>query len=170
MKPVNEKHLRQQKLDEDGRPLINRHGHENSAFLTENEIQYVEYLIADGMPIARIAKHMETTRGRIEQIRDNKEAHDRMILMRLTSVTQTKIDAILSFIVEQSEQIDDLIDIQNKLLVDSRKMNKALYLKQIGEAKHRKEIRNLKAEREELRKLLHKKTGIDVGTYKRDVD
>ena len=170
MKPVFEKHLRKQKLDESGLPLKNKYGHENSAFLTDNEVAYVEYLIADGQSIAQIARDMETTKGRITQIRDNKEAHDRIMRMRESTIIPNKLDTLMAFTATLSEQVDSLIDIINKLVVDSRKMNKALYHKQIGEAKHRKEIRNLKAEREELRKMLHKNTGIDIGRYQRDVD
>lgn len=167
---MNEKHLRMQKLDDDGQPLKNKFGHENSPLLTDNEIAYVEAKLAEGVSIQSLMDELETTRGRITQIRDNAEAQVRIMRYRETTVVPQKIDQLMQFVLQLSEQVDELTAIQSKLLTDSRKMNKALYLKQIGEAKKRKEIRNLKLEREELRKLLHKQAGIDVGAYKRDVD
>lgn len=165
---MNEKHLRKPVLDKDGNPIFNQFGHAITPQLTDNEIRYVEEQLSRGRPIQSIANELETPRSRILQVRDNKDAHDRMMEYQKSILIPQQIDALTDFVLRQSEQVDELLSLMGKLMSDQKRIRKALYLKQIGEARLRIDNRNLKNERDELRKMLHKKTGIDVGPYKAD--
>lgn len=167
-KKVFEKHLRREVRDKDGNPVINKFGHAITPELTDNEIAYVERCLANGQSIRSLALGLETTETRIKQIKDRKDSHDRIMDYMKQSVIPRNIEKLTDFVVKQSEQIDELMSLMGQLLSDQKRIRKALYLKQIGEARIRIDNRNLKTEREELRKMLHKKTGIDVGPYKRD--
>ncbi|KTE19892.1 MULTISPECIES: hypothetical protein [unclassified Sphingopyxis] len=165
---MNEKHLRRKVLDKEGNPVINQFGHAITPELTKNEITYVEQELAKGRSVRGLAIELETTETRIKQIRDNKDSHTRMMDYQKSVLIPAKLDTLIEFVLKQSEQIDELSKSLSKLVTEQGRVRKALYLKQIGEAKLRTDNRNLKNERDELRKLLHKKTGIDVGPYKRD--
>ena len=165
---MNEKHLRRKVLDKEGNPVLNKFGHAITPELTDNEIAYVERCLASGKSIRSLALELEATETRIRQIKDNKESHERIMTYMREVVIPSKLDNLIEFVLKQSEQMDELVSLTAKLYSEQKRMRKALYLKQIGEARLRIDNRNLKNERDELRKMLHKKTGIDVGPYKRD--
>lgn len=165
---MNEKHLRRKVVDKDGNPIINRFGHAISDELTANEIAYVESELAKGTKLKPLSREMECPVSRIMQIRDNKDAHDRIMEYQKSVVIPQQLNAITELLLKQSDLIDDLVQAQTKLVAEQGRVRKALLLKQIGESRMRIDVRNLKAERDQLRKMLHKKTGIDVGPYKRD--
>lgn len=135
------------------------YGHPITPKLTKEQQARVIELLAEGMSVKKIAETLQVGENRVRVLKDKTKIAEAQALLQATKKTPQALANLREAQTKIIELLDNLTAELGRVVVEQRKMNKALY-RRATENKHlRQERAKDKAILRDLKKFYHNKTG-----------
>ncbi len=127
--------------------------------LTKEQEQQVVELLAQGKSQVAITEARGISIGRVRQVRSKRQAAEAQAILQATKNTPVALNALQEALTKAIELLENLTGEIGRVVVEQRKMNKALY-RRATENKHLREERAKDKQLiRDLKKFYHGKTG-----------